>query len=113
MNTHVSYMYRDGSNYKLQAEAILKGSLTQEEIDEIFKKTQDKVFTGSHFFYPGNIGLHAPTFVSEGYAEYDDDPDWHELLEVYPTDKEATCEVTAAAFLEAARNGTLLVNNNF
>lgn len=110
MNTRITYMYRDGANYKLRAEAILAGSLTQEEIDEIFDKTQDELLRDCHFFYPGNIGLPAPTFESEGYKAYEDDPDWHELLEVYPTENEVDVAVTAKDFLEAVRNGTVLVN---
>lgn len=104
-NTKIEYMYRDGGNYKIHAEAILEGSLTTEEIEEIFKMTEDAVFKDCHFFYPGNIGLPAPTFESEGYRAYEDDPEWHELLNVTLTANDADTRVTAMEFLDAIRNG--------
>jgi hypothetical protein len=106
--TLVEYMYRDASNYKLFAAEILPGDLSREEIIEIFDLTKDSLCPDSHFFYPGQIGLDAPTFVSKGYEAYDDDPEWHELLVISHSEKEPTTTISAEAFLEAFRNGSAI-----
>ena len=110
-NTKLEYMYRDGANYKMFAEAVLPGTLSPAETAEILKQTRDEIFPDCHYFYPGNIGLPAPTCASEGYDAYDDDPDWHELLNLSATDEEPTTEITAEALLSAVRNGSATRNN--
>ena len=126
MNTMITYMYRDGSNYKIHCEEVIHGTLTKQEIAEIvaisvlcgngtpfdaiteadIDEMSDYLETDMSdcYFYPEVCGLPAPTFVSEGYAPYEDDPDWHELCEITETDRKPTCEVSAAEFLAAFRN---------
>ena len=103
MNTQVSYMYRDGANYKISCKEILAGELTQKEIEEINGLAID-----GEYFYPGSIGLPATNFVDLGYQEYDDDPEWHELQEIELTKLAPTADVTAAEFLETFRNGIVM-----
>lgn len=109
MATRVDYMYLDGANNKLHLSAVLQGELTEEEIKEIFDLSEDVVFHDCNYFYPGNTGLPATTFVDKGYAAYDNDPEWHELVEISHTEAAPTEDVTAAEFLEAFRNKTALL----
>lgn len=109
MSTRVDYMYRDGANYKLSLSAVLQGELAEEEIKEIFDLSEDMGSHDCNCFYPGKIGIPATTFVDKGYDAYDDDPEWHELVEISHTEAEPTKDVTAAEFLEAFRNKTALL----
>lgn len=93
-NTVVHYMYRDGSNYKLWFEEILHGSMSDAEMASFESKHAEECF------YPAKLGLPAPTFVSEGYAAYDDDPDCHEFCGLERTDLAATVELSVQDFVK-------------
>ena len=108
MNTEVEYLYRDGANYKLWITEVLPGELSEAEIAEIFEISKDQMFEDLHPFYPENIALDAKTFASEGHKEYDDDPDWHELISITRTRQTPTTKFTADLFLESFRNRTAI-----
>lgn len=70
MNTKVSYLYRDASNYKMQNEAIVAGPITEHQIDIIM----DCLDSGEYFI-PKQVGL-----PEERFGEWtEDDHCWFEL----------------------------------
>ena len=101
-NTLVSYMYRDGANYKLHFEEVVSGCLPDEEYDDLLENYETDAF------YPENVGMPAPTFVDEGYREYEDDPDSHELTGFERTDREPTVATTMEQLAAAIRSGDAL-----
>lgn len=52
MNTKISYLYRDGSNYKQRNKAIVKDVMTEEQKQTIL----DSLNCGE-FFIPSQVGL--------------------------------------------------------
>ena len=68
--TKISYLYRDGSNYKVYNEVILAGRMTDEEKQTIL----DSLYDGDGFV-PHAVGLPAEKFDSET----DDDTPFFEL----------------------------------
>ena len=74
MNTKVSYLYRDASNYKVHNECIIIGDISTEQIREIQKCLLDGIF-----FKPAMVGLPEKNFVSLGYKTCDDDPEFFEI----------------------------------
>ena len=101
MNTKINYMYRDAANYKIHCEEVVKGEIDEKVCEEILEDMDCEPF------YPTNIGFRAPTFVSQGYKPYDDDPDCHELYDLELTDEEPTVGMTAEEFVEAFRSGKI------
>lgn len=79
-NTRISYLYRDGCNYKVHNEAVVKGTITKEQADEIYNCT----YAGS--FIPEDVGLPENRFDDYG----PDDTDWFELYKP----EEAFCSTT-------------------
>lgn len=98
-NTKVHYIYRDGANYKLHFSVILSGEIPE----DVWEKLKDAVYLDE--FYPAKLGLPADTFVTQGYAEYPDDPDNHEIMYWELTDKEPTVNCTAEDFVKGLLNG--------
>ncbi len=89
-NTEVSFMYRDGANYKLPQKVVLAG--------EMPKGANKKIRTAiidDEYFYPQSIGLPCENFVDKGYKAYDDDPDWFEFIKTETVDKAPTCNLNA------------------
>jgi len=88
VNTIISYLYRDASNYKVFNEAIVTGKLTLEQIAEILDTLQD----GENFI-PHQVGLPEKKFdtVTE------DDHPWFELHEdaFSVTEAAPTVDITA------------------
>ncbi len=100
MNTKICYMYRDAANYKIHCEEVIAGEIDEAKKEEFFENySMDE-------FYPSQIGFKAPTFVTEGYKPYPDDPEWHEVVDFLPTDEKTTVDMTITEFMEAIRNGT-------
>ena len=56
MNTKVNYLYRDGCNYKVHNEIIVRGKITNEQINRIYNKCDGE------FFIPEQIGLPVTRF---------------------------------------------------
>lgn len=98
MNTKLWYMYRDAANYKLHHSEVLDGELRDYELAIV-----NDEFAGKEF-YPAEFGLPAPTFTSEGYSEYEDDPDCHEIVGFEVVDQPATVNLTILKFVEGLRN---------
>lgn len=70
-NTLISFMYRDGANYKTHNEICIRGEITEEQIDRIMASLDDGVY-----FIPEKVGLEA-----ERWVEYNEQFDhlWCEL----------------------------------
>ena len=56
MNTQLSLMYRDASNYKLHLDVVLSGTLSNSDIAEIRSKLVDGQFVIAH-----QVGLPTPS----------------------------------------------------
>lgn len=88
MNTLVYYLYRDGSNYKVHNEVVLKGEITPEQISAI----AESLDSGENFI-PSQVGLPERRF--ENWTE--DDGPWFELdpnTAFSCTEQESTVEMT-------------------
>ena len=70
MNTLMSYLYRDSSNYKINNTVVLAGIITQKQIDEIAVTLNEGCY-----FIPSQIGLPEKRF--DDYTE--EDHCWFEL----------------------------------
>lgn len=99
MNTKISYLYRDASNYKQHNEVIVHGTFTEEQIDTIIECLD----SGEHFI-PKQIG-----FPKKRFEEItEDDHCWFELSRdcFEETDAEADIEMSpeevVARFVETA-----------
>lgn len=102
MNTKISYMYRDGDNYKFHYEGIVSGEISKEQVKTIISCLQD-----GECFIPALVGL--PCDYAAGY-DYDEQSD-HPFCELFedgftPTEVKATVDKTAdelvAAFQKAS-----------
>lgn len=83
-NTKISYLYRDGNNYKKRNSAILKGEYNEEDLKTI-EGVQD-----CELFIPEQVGLPL-TRPTDEYTE--DDHCWAELFpenDIELTDEEPT-----------------------
>ena len=83
-NTMIEYMYRDADNYKVRSSVVVEGTLTPEEIEDIFKVCE-------FGFIPSDVGLPENKFEDVTEADHD----FFELLDIYPTDKPVTEQITA------------------
>lgn len=98
MNTAMSYMYRDGSNYKDYTNIVLAGEITDIDRDVI-----QKSLDGGVYFIPEQVGL--PANRLDQYSRDEDDHPYCELDPIYgfkltsadPTE-EFTMEELVAAF---------------
>ena len=104
LNTKITYLYRDASNYKVWNEAVIKGKLTDEQ-----QKTILECLIDGEYFIPSQVGLPEEKFASK----YEDDPVWFELSEGFaePSIGKATEDLTADElvqnFLKAKGNWNL------
>ena len=101
MNTKISYMYRDAANYKIHCEEVVKGEIRDEDREDLFENHPTEL----EEFYPATIGFKAPTFVTEGYKPYPDDPDTHEISDITLTESEPTVNMTVEDFVARVRSG--------
>lgn len=87
MNTKISYLYRDASNYKIQNECIVRGLLTDAQIKAILDCRD-----GDNFI-PSQVGLPQKRFVR---FDPEEDTCWFELYEsgFEPTDAEADVDLS-------------------
>ena len=99
MNTKVLYMYRDAANYKIHCEEVVRGEIDDKTKEELLE------YSDCRPFYPNAIGFSADNFVTEGYAPYPDDPDFHELCDFELTDEEATVDMSIEEFVNAVKSG--------
>lgn len=75
MNTKISYMYRDASNYKQCEEVIFEGEITEAEKEVILNNRDEGLY-----FIPSQVGLDDLQSRMTGYPNSDDHV-WHELNE--------------------------------
>ena len=70
MNTKISYLYRDGSNYKMPNEAVIAGIVTKQQVAVIMN-----CLDCGEYFIPGQVGL-----PEKRFGEWtEDDHCWFEL----------------------------------
>ncbi len=88
MNTLISYLYRDASNYKIFNEVIEAGTLTAIQKRSIFAGLMD-----GEYFIPSSVGLPEQRFDTCG----EDDGPFFELSEggITETSRKATEPLTA------------------
>lgn len=96
MNTRVSYMYRDGSNYKQYEAAIFVGEITDEQRAMISAGMENAAGPDEDSILPFQIGLEV--LYDRFPSHYDDDGMWHELYEIEVVDERPTTEETIADF---------------
>jgi hypothetical protein len=99
MNTKISYMYRDASNYKAHREIVVKGKLTLEQL-------QPCLYEGE-FFIPEKVGLEELQHELTSFPS-EDDHVWHTICSVEPTTEEALDGVASTLrgrFLHAKKIG--------
>lgn len=84
MNTKVSYMYRDASNYKEGHSEIFTGEITPEQEQLI----RDNLYDGDGFI-PQQVGLEALQIRMMSFPS-EDDHCWHELVEFTLTKQTST-----------------------
>ena len=77
MNTGISYLYRDASNYKEQNYAVVEGEITQDQIDTIMDCLSDRA-DDYGYFIPFQVGLDEER---PGAFDEEDDHVWFELYE--------------------------------
>lgn len=89
MNTKISYLYRDASNYKQSEEVIVLGEYTADEKSDIMDSLDDLTDGG---FIPQQVGLPA---LQERMVDYpsEDDHCWHEIEEIELTNEEPTLQI--------------------
>lgn len=87
MNTKISYLYRDASNYKVPNECIVRGLLTDEQTKAILDCLD------MDNFIPSQVGLPERRFDR---FDPEEDTCWFELYEsgFEPTDAEATVDLS-------------------
>lgn len=96
-NTLIQYLYRDADNYKVQNECVIKGVLSEEDIQTILDSLED-----DEVFIPRLVGLPEKRFDT-----YDPQVD-HPFFELGKTsfiitDQHPTVEITAAELVSAFR----------
>ena len=88
-NTMIEYMYRDADNYKVRSSVVVEGTLTPEEIEDIFK-------AGEYGFVASDVGLPENKFEDVTEADHD----FFELSDIYPTDRPVMEQITANELYE-------------
>lgn len=75
-NTRIDFLYRDASNYKVYNTCVVKGALSEEQIETIMRHTIDyNEKTGEGWFIPSLVGLDGERFSDET----EDDHEFFEL----------------------------------
>lgn len=80
MNTKMTFLYRDASNYKQYNEFVVEGEITDEDIEKVIACLQD-----GEYFVPECVGIEAERFV-----EWTEDD--HPFCELSAEDFELTDE---------------------
>ena len=95
MNTSITYLYRDASNYKFFDTMIIRGLLSLNDIEKyLFEK---------EFFIPSEIGL--KDLQPENLNQ--DDHIWHEILEIAHTHEKPTVNITAEKIISNFNKASL------
>lgn len=85
INTQFSYLYRDGSNYKVWNSCIISGKMKENEYEQIKQCCEEELY-----FIPAEVGLPEQRFsdVTE------DDHPWFELVDYEPTLKKPDVDLS-------------------
>ena len=104
MNTRLTYLYRDASNYKQWHEVVLAGEADAEAI-------RASLWEGEYFI-PQAVGFPAlqERFAAQGYEfPTEDDHPWHEIAGIEPTEDSPTrgiyTDEIMQGFTQAAARG--------
>jgi hypothetical protein len=102
-NTKVSYMYRDGYNYKTANEVVFAGQISPQQVEDLGKALKDRAYV-----IPGQVGLEdlQDSFMDASEWNPDADHVWHELAEIAYTSKPPTEPQTVAEFVERVKSVT-------
>lgn len=97
VNTKISYLYRDASNYKAYNEVIIKGKISPTQINQIMECLED-----GEYFIPCQIGFPE---IRIGKVDPEVDHCWFELeLSSFQfTSEPETVEITAEELVQAFR----------
>lgn len=94
VNTKISYLYRDASNYKVPNECVVRGRITARQIREIISYCDEE-----NYFIPAQVGMPEEKFSDTT----EDDHCWFEIREDSfamthqpPTEDMAVCELLDA-----------------
>ena len=98
MNTRMEYLYRDAANYKSYNSVVVRGIITTEQKQAIYKTLEEGIY-----FIPEQIGLYLlrgwdVTEDDHPYCELDIEHDFYETAEA-PDDDSFTVENLVAAFV--------------
>ncbi len=91
MNTQISYLYRDASNYKQHMMVVLSGVVSDED-KQLIKAKLDS----GEFFIPSQVDLPDLQGMMINGIDEDEDHVWHELLGIKTTESKPTYELTSA-----------------
>ena len=103
MNTRISYLYRDASNYKAAETVVVAGQLDAVAFSAALATAARGAGISPDAFSPVDLGL--PPAQAQMWARNamsDDDHIYNELISIEPTEEPATCATSAADLLAAA-----------
>ena len=95
INTRIDYFCCDDSNTKIRSYAVIRGPITQEQIDTIRSCAR-----GGLFFLPWQVGLGGT--VSEEFTPETDGP-WQMFGDFFPTIDPCNTGMTAGDLVQAFR----------
>ena len=101
MNTRITYLYRDASNYKQGGDVVVNGRVTLSDLEPL-------LYFGE-LFIPGDVGLPElqANFETQGFAfPTADDHVWHELESCEPTEATPTVDISAEKLIDAFRKAS-------
>ena len=106
-NTAIHYLYRDGSNNKQGAVAVLAGELSLDQMKVVVGRLDEPDLEGLQegaplgLLIPGQVGLRdlQGDFQGGQATWIEEDHPWHELEAIEPTEAPPTQEMRVEAFL--------------
>lgn len=89
MNTKITFLYRDASNYKQFNEFVAEGEFTEDDVEKIIA-----CLDSGEYFIPENVGIECERFT-----------DWTE-------DDHPFCELSASDFMLTDETPTMVLDGN-
>lgn len=99
-NTEMSYLYRDGDNYKKSGTVVFRGEPPMGV--PAFERAVRELMDEGDYFTAHQVSV-PEVFLWEDFEENESDHAWHELEGFGLTDRHATDPRTPEQFLEAVR----------
>lgn len=87
LHTKFEYLYRDAGNWKQYLEVVVRGTLTENQVSDIFRACRDE-----GYFIPGDVGFPETRFE---HVSLEEDHIWFELTGIEPTMEEVSDGRTA------------------